>query len=206
MSANHSCRVLVLLLASSILGGCAHDVATTVDVAGMPNAEIALRRSVDHVDKEMGEIGRMRRAPRQGSAVVPAELQKIVAFEWEGPIEGAVKKLAGEVGYDVVVELCIQCSVGVDRHQIRPPARLRDFPGHRQRRGRPRDRAGRCAASSHRGDLSCLNSRSVNSSRHSWPRPFSLPRLSPNGSRSILSLRLLRPRRSTRRLMSSAIR
>ncbi|TRL21719.1 hypothetical protein FM996_21520 [Methylosinus sporium] len=104
MSANHPCRVLVLLLASSILGGCAHDVATTVDVSGMPNAEIALRRSVDHVDSEMGELGRMRPAPRQGPAVVPAELQKIVAFEWEGPIEGAVEKLAGEVGYEVVVD------------------------------------------------------------------------------------------------------
>jgi defect-in-organelle-trafficking protein DotD len=104
MSANRPCRGLVLLLASSILGGCAHDVPATVDVAGMPNAEIALRRSVEHVDKEMSEIGRMRPAPRHGPAVVPAELQKIVAFEWEGPLEGAVEKLAGEVGYDVVVD------------------------------------------------------------------------------------------------------
>jgi defect in organelle trafficking protein DotD len=104
MSANLPCCVLALLSASSILSGCAHDVPTTVDVAGMPNVEIALRRSVDHVDKEMGELGRMRPAPRSGAAVVPAELQKIVAFEWEGPIEGAVKKLAGEVGYDVVVD------------------------------------------------------------------------------------------------------
>jgi defect-in-organelle-trafficking protein DotD len=104
MNANSLCRGLVLLLASSFLGGCAHDVATTVDISGMPNAEIALRRSVGHVDSEMGELARMRPAPRQGPAVVPAELQKIVAFEWEGPIEGAVEKLAGEVGYDVVVD------------------------------------------------------------------------------------------------------
>jgi defect-in-organelle-trafficking protein DotD len=116
MNANSLCRGLVLILASSIVGGCAHDVATTVDVAGMPSAEVALRRSVDHVDSEMGELGRMRPPPRQGPAVVPAELQKIVAFEWEGPIEGAVEKLAGEVGYEVVVDSAVNVqavSIGV---------------------------------------------------------------------------------------------
>lgn len=102
MSRLGSYRMIVLL--SSLLGGCAQQVATTVDTPGMPNAELALRRSLDHVDREMGELGRMQPSRRGGPAIVPGELDKIVAFEWEGPIEGAVEKLAKEVGYDVVVD------------------------------------------------------------------------------------------------------
>ena len=86
------------------LAGCAHEVPTTVDVTGMPNAEIAMRRSMAHVDNEMSALGRLQPSRRGGPAVVPAELDKVVAFEWEGPIEGAVEKLAKEVGYDVVVD------------------------------------------------------------------------------------------------------
>jgi len=86
------------------LAGCAHEVPTTVDVTGMPNAEIAMRRSMAHVDKEMSALGHLQPSRRGGPAVVPAELDKVVAFEWEGPIEGAVEKLAKEVGYDVVVD------------------------------------------------------------------------------------------------------
>lgn len=96
--------ILTGFLFSISLGGCAHPVAPIVDVTGMPNAEIAMRRSMAHVDKEMSELGRLQPFHAGAPAVVPAELDKVVAFEWEGPIEGAVEKLAKEVGYDVVVD------------------------------------------------------------------------------------------------------
>jgi defect-in-organelle-trafficking protein DotD len=97
-------RRIPIYLSMAALCGCAHEVPTTVDVTGMPNAEIALRRSMYHVDREMSELGRMQPPRTRGPTIVPAELDKVVAFEWEGPIEGAVEKLAKEVGYDVVVD------------------------------------------------------------------------------------------------------
>jgi defect-in-organelle-trafficking protein DotD len=85
------------------LAGCAHDVPTTVDVTGMPNPEIAMRESIAHVDSERAELGRMRPVPREAPPVVPAELDRVVAFAWEGPLDGAVEKLAGVIGYSVAV-------------------------------------------------------------------------------------------------------
>lgn len=97
-------RSILWGLLISSLGGCAHEVAPTVETPGMPNAELALRRSMAHVDREMGELGRMQPSRRGGPAIVPGELDKVVAFDWEGPIEGAVEKLAKEVGYDVELD------------------------------------------------------------------------------------------------------
>ena len=98
-------RFLALLswLILAPLAGCAHDVPTTVDVTGMPNPEIAMRESIAHVDSEMAELGRMRPVPREVPPVVPAELDKVVAFAWEGPLDGAVEKPAGVIGYTVAV-------------------------------------------------------------------------------------------------------
>jgi defect-in-organelle-trafficking protein DotD len=88
-----------------VLAGCAMRVPVTVDVPGMPNPEIAMRRSMDHVAAEMEMLG--RRGPRVAAAalppVVPAELGKVIAFEWDGPVVGAVEKLAQSIGYQVVV-------------------------------------------------------------------------------------------------------
>ncbi len=99
-------KPLPITLASAlILGGCAMRVPVTVDVPGMPNPEIAMRRSMDHVAAEMAMLG--RRGPRAAAAalppVVPAELDKVIAFEWDGPVVGAVEKLAQSIGYKVVV-------------------------------------------------------------------------------------------------------
>jgi len=94
--------VLVLVL----LAGCATpNVPTTVDTTGMPNPEIALHDSFRHVDAEMAKLGEMGPGSIERSAtpVVPAELQKVVAFSWQGPLDGAVRKLAASVGYTVTV-------------------------------------------------------------------------------------------------------
>jgi len=90
------------LLASAALAGCATvEVPTTVDAPGMPNAELALQKSMREVDAEMGRIGRMQ--PRAGAeampAVVPGELDRVVVFEWNGPLDGAVEALAKTIGY-----------------------------------------------------------------------------------------------------------
>lgn len=90
---------------TAALAGCATRVPVTVEVPGMPNPEIAMRRSMDHVSAEMEMLG--RRGPRAAVAalppVVPAELDKVIAFEWDGPVVGAVEKLAQVIGYRVVV-------------------------------------------------------------------------------------------------------
>jgi defect-in-organelle-trafficking protein DotD len=62
-----------------------------------------MRESIAHVDSEMAELGRMRPVPREAPPVVPAELDRVVAFAWEGPLDGAVEKLAGVIGYSVTV-------------------------------------------------------------------------------------------------------
>ncbi|VTZ28021.1 Defect in organelle trafficking protein DotD [Methylocella tundrae] len=95
-----------VMLAGAMLAGCASvDVPTTVDVTGMPNAEIALQKSMSEVDAEMDRIGRMQ--PRSVSAgmptVVPGELDRIVSFEWNGPLDGAVEALAKTIGYRVAI-------------------------------------------------------------------------------------------------------
>ena len=94
------CCAAVLLA----VAGCAHEVPTTVEMPGMPNPEIALRDSMVHVEKEMGEIGRACPKAACGPVIVPGELDRVVAFEWNGPLDGAVKKLADEVGYTVLID------------------------------------------------------------------------------------------------------
>ena len=93
-----SCSLLML----TPLAGCAsYPVATTVDVPGMPNPEIAMRESIHRVDAEMREIGQLKpgSSPRAAPPVVPGELDRVIAFEWNGPLDGAVEKLAKMIGY-----------------------------------------------------------------------------------------------------------
>ena len=97
------------LLAAASLAGCAStpEIGTDVAMAGMPNAELALRDSMRAVDAEMGKLGTLRLASATGPAgtgpVVPGELQKVVTFTWSGTLEDGVRKLAGDVGYAVSV-------------------------------------------------------------------------------------------------------
>ena len=154
--------------AALLLAGCATPAAvpTTVETTGMPNTELALRRAMDQVNADMGNLGGLRPeaanaasvatatttgqplllanlpstqepvaaplslapppqpppssvanaalapasapiplhpAPGGSLPVVPAELEKQLAFTWNGPLDDAVKKLGSAIGYEVTV-------------------------------------------------------------------------------------------------------
>jgi hypothetical protein len=99
------------LLAASLiacaLAGCGSvtPVAPNVDTPGMPNAEVALQKSMDETAGELARIGAMQPTTAVASkpAVVPGELERVVAMSWNGGLNGAVRKLADTVGYRVVV-------------------------------------------------------------------------------------------------------
>jgi len=99
------------LLAASLvacgLAACSSvtPIATNVDTPGMPNAEVALQKSMDETSTELTRIGAVQPAAAVASqpTVVPGELERVVAMSWNGGLDGAVRKLADTVGYRVVV-------------------------------------------------------------------------------------------------------
>jgi defect-in-organelle-trafficking protein DotD len=98
--------ILIPGLAALSLTGCAAtQIAANVDMPGMPNAEIALQKSMDDVGREMERIGKMgpESAASAKPVVVPAELERQVSFQWNGSLDDAVRELAKTVGYAAVV-------------------------------------------------------------------------------------------------------
>ena len=96
--------VVVTLLLSGFLAGCAaqvHPVPTTRVTPGMPNPEEALLESMRHVNAETAELGQLTPTPVTTSAgqVIPEDLQRIVSFSWNGPLDQAVAKVAQSIGY-----------------------------------------------------------------------------------------------------------
>jgi defect-in-organelle-trafficking protein DotD len=90
------------LISALLAAGCAgvNPVPTTVAIPGMPNPEEALRQSMQHVDAEMAELGHLSpTVARQVQPVMPADLQRVVSFEWNGPLDQAVAKLSASIGY-----------------------------------------------------------------------------------------------------------
>jgi defect-in-organelle-trafficking protein DotD len=102
-------KLVAAILAGYALSGCAMKVPIVVDVPGMPNPERAMQESFARVDAEMNTLRGVswEKAPRRQSdalpVVVPAELDKVVSFAWNGSLEGAVEKLATSIGYKVSV-------------------------------------------------------------------------------------------------------
>ena len=97
---------LWVVFAVAGLAGCAATpIATNLDMPGMPNAEIALQKSMDDVGHEMERIGKMEleAAASVQPVVVPAELERQVSFQWNGSLDDAVRTLAKTVGYAAVV-------------------------------------------------------------------------------------------------------
>ena len=87
----------------ALLAGCATPtVAPDVDAAGMPNVEVALQRSLDRVDRTMGQLGQYGSAG-QPRPVAPAELQRLVSLTWSGPLDEGVRTLADRIGYRFAV-------------------------------------------------------------------------------------------------------
>ena len=94
--------VAPILISATLAAGCVgvSPVPTTVAVPGMPNPEEALRQSMQHVDVEMAELGRLSpTVARQVQPVMPADLQRVVSFEWSGSLDKGVAKLAASIGY-----------------------------------------------------------------------------------------------------------
>ena len=93
------------LVALSLAGCGVTVVAPNVDTPGMPNAEVALQKSMDETARELARIGAMQPASAVASkpTVVPGELERVVAMSWNGALDGAVRKLADTVGYRVFV-------------------------------------------------------------------------------------------------------
>jgi len=90
------------LISALLAAGCAgvSPAPTTVGIPGMPNPEEALRQSIQHVDAEMAELGRLSpMVARQMQPVMPADLQRLVSFEWSGPLDQGVARLAASIGY-----------------------------------------------------------------------------------------------------------
>jgi len=94
-----------------LLAGCATKVPVVVSVPGMPNPELAMQESFARVDEEMrllrgyqpgekGPVGSLGPLPK----VVPAELDRVVSFAWNGSLHDAVEKLGRTIGYRVSVE------------------------------------------------------------------------------------------------------
>ena len=98
------------LLAASLiacwLAGCSvTPVAPNVDTPGMPNAEVALQKSMDDTAREMARIGAMEptAAAEEKPKVVAGELDRVVSMQWDGSLDGAVGKLAKTIGYRMAV-------------------------------------------------------------------------------------------------------
>jgi defect-in-organelle-trafficking protein DotD len=80
-------------------------VPTMVSTPGMPNPEIALQTTMQDVHSEMAELnGIVPPAPTSPTTpVVPANLNRVVSFSWNGPLDQAVAKLALSIGYTFYV-------------------------------------------------------------------------------------------------------
>lgn len=109
--------VLAALLMAAGLAACTAVTPVPTDVAspGMPNPEVALRQSMQTVSREVSGLGGMSPVPvasaaapfavaaRSAGPVLPEPLQRTVSFEWNGPLDDGVARLAQTVGYTFFV-------------------------------------------------------------------------------------------------------
>jgi hypothetical protein len=93
------------LLALGLAGCGVTPVAPNVDTPGMPNAEIALQKSMDQTAQELSRIGAMQPSAvvAEKPTVVAGELDRVVSMSWNGGLDGAVTRLADTIGYRATV-------------------------------------------------------------------------------------------------------
>lgn len=103
------------LLSAAGLAACSAVTPVPTDVAspGMPNPEVALRQSMQTVAREVSGLGGMSPPavaaasaplpPRPAGPVLPEPLGRTVSFEWNGPLDEGVARLAQTVGYTFFV-------------------------------------------------------------------------------------------------------
>jgi defect-in-organelle-trafficking protein DotD len=88
------------------LAGCGvTPVAPNVDTPGISNPEVSLQKSMDETAREMTRIGAMqpRTAVASQPTVVAGELDRVVSMQWNGPLDGAVKRLGETIGYGTAI-------------------------------------------------------------------------------------------------------
>ena len=92
-------------LALSLAGCGVTPVAPNVDTPGMPNAEVALQKSMDDTAREMARIGAMEPSAAVAAKpkVVSGELDRVVSMSWNGGLDGAVRRLGETIGYRTAV-------------------------------------------------------------------------------------------------------
>jgi defect-in-organelle-trafficking protein DotD len=93
------------LVALSLAGCGVTPVAPNVDTPGMPNAEVALQKSLDDTAREMARIGAIESSAAVASkpTVVAGELDRVVSMQWNGPLDGAVRRLGETIGYRTAI-------------------------------------------------------------------------------------------------------
>ena len=99
-------RLVVILAVPVALAACAapvQPVPTVVSTPGMPNPEIALQTTMRDVNSEMAELNGIVPPPPPATPVEPADLDRVVSFSWNGPLDQAVAKLALSIGYTFYV-------------------------------------------------------------------------------------------------------
>jgi defect in organelle trafficking protein DotD len=88
------------------LAGCGvTPVAPNVDTPGISNPEVALQKSMDDTALDMTRIGAMQPSAAIAfqPAVVAGELNRVVSMRWNGPLNGAVKRLGETIGYGTAI-------------------------------------------------------------------------------------------------------
>jgi len=93
------------LVALSLAGCGVTPVAPNVDTPGMPNAEVALQKSMDDTAREMTRIGAIEPSAAVASkpTVVTGELDRVVSMQWNGALDGAVRRLGETIAYRTAV-------------------------------------------------------------------------------------------------------
>jgi len=90
-----------------MLSGCSTlvPIAADVDSPGMPNPEVALQKSLDETSHELTRIGAIEptRAVAAKPPIVAGELDRVVSLQWNGPLDGAVKRLAETIRYRTAI-------------------------------------------------------------------------------------------------------
>ena len=98
---------LVGPLIALMLSGCSTlvPIAADVDSPGMPNPEVALQKSLDETSHELTRIGAIEpvRAVAAKPPIVAGELDRVVSLQWDGPLDGAVKRLAETIRYRTAI-------------------------------------------------------------------------------------------------------
>ena len=149
------------LLVLGLLAGCAtvQPVPTTVVTPGMPNPEVALRQSMQHVDAEMAELGQLTpTAAAPSTPVIPEDLQRIVSFKWNGPLDQAVAKLAQSIGYTFYTTAPPNAQPVAVAIEIASVPAYQVFQALGEEAGTRRHRRGRSAPPPGAGDPSCVGS------------------------------------------------